>query len=94
MANKRQEAINKAIKAVNRPALYRTIAKAAIEIDSVRGEEMGEFVIDLSGDEKMRELVKRFIPSGPGGEELEDAIDDRVQLVAAVIAATRKSRAA
>jgi hypothetical protein len=48
---------------------------------------MGEFVIDLSGDEKMRELVKRFIPAGLGQQGLEDAIDDRLQLVAAVMAA-------
>jgi hypothetical protein len=87
MARKREQAVSKAIKAVNRPALYRKIAKAAIEIDSVRGEEMGEFVIDLSGDEKMRELVKRFIPAGLGQQGLEDAIDDRLQLVAAVMAA-------
>jgi hypothetical protein len=94
MASNQEKAINKAIKAVNRPALYRKVAKRAIEIDSVRGEEMGNLVIGGSADEKMRELVKRFIPSGLVGEGLEDAIDDRVQLVAAVIAATRESRAA
>jgi hypothetical protein len=102
MLRKNEEKVGRAVKAVNHPTLYREVAKIAIKVDKVRGGEMGELVINLYDDKKMRELIENFAsqsfsmkrsadPFLVDEEQREDFITDMVQFAAAVMVATRQS---
>jgi hypothetical protein len=100
MLRKKEQEIGRAVKAVNRPTLYKKIFKKAIEVDDIRGEEMGNFIIALTEDKQMRQLIenlasksfsmKRAVdPLFAAEEQREDFITDMAQLAAEVIVATR-----
>jgi hypothetical protein len=102
MLRKNEERVGRAVKAVNRSTLYKKIFKIAIEVDDIRGEEMGNFIIGLAEDKQMRELIENFTsrsfsmkraadPSFVDEEQREDFITDMVQFAAAVMVATRQS---
>jgi hypothetical protein len=100
MLRKNEQKVGRAVKAVNRPTLYKKIFKIAIEVDDIRGEEMGNFIIALTEDKQMRELIESVAshsfamkacvdPSLVTQSEREDFIADMAQLAAEVIVATR-----
>jgi hypothetical protein len=102
MLRRKEQEIDRAVKAVNRSPLYREVAKIAIKVDKVRGGEMGELVINLYDDKKMRELIENFASQSSSmkrsadpllvdEEQREDFITDMVQFAAAVMVATRQA---
>jgi hypothetical protein len=102
MLRRNEEKVGRAVTAVNRPTLYKKIFKIAIEVDDIRGEEMGNFIIALTEDKQMRELIENFTsrsfsmkraadPLFVDEEQREDFITDMVQFAAAVMVATRQT---
>jgi hypothetical protein len=100
MLSKKKQVIGRAVKAVNRPTLYKKIIKRAIEVDDIRGDGMTELIIALTQDKQMRQLIenlasqsfsmKRAVdPLFVAEEQREDFITDMVQLAAEVMVATR-----
>jgi hypothetical protein len=102
MIKSSEQIVDNAVRAVNRPVAYSNIVNKALKIDSVRGNAMGELVITLSDDKRMRELIKNFTsqsfsmkraadPLFVDEGQREDFITDMVQFAAAVMVATRQS---
>ena len=100
MLRKKGQLIGRAVKAVNRPTLYKKIIKRAIEVDDIRGDGMAELIIALTEDKQMRQLIENLASQSFSmsravdsllvtPEQREDFIADMAQLAAEVMVATR-----
>jgi hypothetical protein len=100
MNNRTERIVNRAIKATNRPALYHEIARAALKVDHVRGDELAELIMNICCDNEMRVLMARFAdewfqrsePARRRADDYydpEDGISGVAQLVATVMVGTR-----
>lgn len=96
---RKEQVIGRAVKAVNRPTLYKKIIKRAIEVDDIRGDGMAELIINLTQDKQMRQLIenvasqsfsmKQCVDPSLTQAKREDFIADMTQLAAEVMVATR-----
>jgi hypothetical protein len=85
-----EQEVEKAIRAADRPALHRRVAKAALAVDDIRGDAMCRLVIRLAEDKLMRVFMQRFLsPYTDAGVDLEEAFNEISQLVASVLVAAR-----